>query len=89
MIEKHGIEIFEPLNIWYVPELKNHFEQTVKRPPQWQRPPQFYVPSHQLHHAIKPFADMVRRFTLHEAIKAPERAVRRTTWYKKLKGKKT
>ena len=89
MIEKHGIEIFEPLNIWYVPELKNHFEQTIKRPPQWQRPPQFYVPSHQLHHAIKPFADMVRRFTLHEAIKAPERAVRRTTWYKKLKGKKT
>ena len=73
MIEKHGIEIFEPLNIWYVPELKNHFEQTVKRPPQWQPLPKIFVPTQQVR----------------EMIKTPERRIRQTAWYKKLKGKKT
>ena len=73
MIEKHGIETFEPLNIWYVSELKNHFEQTVKRPPQWQKLPKISVPVQQVR----------------EMIKTPERRIRQTAWYKKLKGKKT
>ena len=86
MIEKYGIEIFEPLDIWYVSELKERFEQEMKRPPQWQRPPKFYVPLHQLHYALQ---WKLRYGTLRDTLKAPERAVRRTTWYKKLKGKKT
>ena len=80
MTEKHGIEIFEPLNIWYVAELKNHFEQTLKRPPQSQMLPRKNMLRSQLFYATQ----LPRMYA---AIKKPERAIRRTTWYKKLKGK--
>ena len=75
MIEKHGIEIFEPLNIWYVSELKEHFEQEMKRPPQWQRLPKINLPLSQLSHATQWEA---RRKKLRETIKKPERRIRPT-----------
>ena len=65
LIDQYGIKAFEPLDIWFVPELKEHFEQEMKRPPQWQRLPKINLPLSQLSHATQWEA---RREKLREAI---------------------
>ena len=86
LIDQYGIKAFEPLDIWFVPELKERFEQEMKRPPQWQRLPKINLPLSQLSHAIRP---QIQWKDWRETIKKHERRIRQTTWYKKLKGKKT
>ena len=78
MIQQHGVEFFEPLNIWYVPTLRQLFLTHTGREPRPVPVKKVSIVMRQYLYPITPFDSI---------LKMPERAIRRTTWYKKLKGK--